>query len=189
MKSDRFYLATLYHDYAIRTFCHDRNTAELYLHDLPSRNARYANESTYLPSVNKKLTLLETLSSNVYLCSFALSKFVKHHVVFIVLGHFGTDRLAFGKVHNHVYVLYNLSFRPFCFVFIQLVSFLDKPKAKEVSFLSDHVARLTVMRNYPYLRPLYDSISRFQNKSCMDFLDSTRHQMAGLEGIYDPLFR
>jgi hypothetical protein len=82
MKSDRFYLATLYHDYAIRTFCHDRNTAELYLHDLPSRNARCANESTYLPSVNKKLTLLETPSSNFYLCSFALSKFLKHHVVF-----------------------------------------------------------------------------------------------------------
>jgi len=32
--------------------------------------------------MNKKLTLLETLLSNFYLCSFALSKFLKHHVVF-----------------------------------------------------------------------------------------------------------
>jgi len=89
---------------------------------------------------------------------------MEHVRFFTILGHFGTKHPVFGKVHNHVLVLYNLCFRPFCFMFIQLVSFLDKPKAKEVSFLSDLACAFDTMRNYLYLRPLYDSISRFQNK-------------------------
>ena len=56
---------------------------------------------------------------------------------FTVLGHFGTNHPAFGRMHNHVHVLYNLCFWPFRFMFIQLASFLNKPKAKEASFLSD----------------------------------------------------
>jgi hypothetical protein len=88
-------------------------------------------------------------------------------------------------MHNRVLVLYNLCSWPFCFMFIQLVSFLDKPQARAVGPLSDLACAINHYEKLFLSKTIVRLFFRIPEQILNGFSPLYYAPLAGLDGIYD----